>query len=345
MALPTVETTYRKMTGQDDKFGEPHIDLKHASTCLEDQESISTIVEGLIYSGGVYVLAGEAGDGKTSLNIDMGFRVAGGQPFLGRPTCKTKVLFIDQDMGSTWLKLRIASIIRGEKIELTDVPFYYLSMPGLNLQDKNHAKILQILIEENHFGLVFLDALVDFLGDADENSSTEMNPIFANLRDIATVTNAAFWIAHHFNRAGAYRGSSAIKGKVDGLFQMTRETDSNNFTIKPEKVRYGKSQKIAGVMHWQDDLCWITSAYLSPETEKPRPKREKYVLSYLRTNGPSRMPDITGSADICSSRSALAAIYDLVGLGEIYRTNPEDKGRGSVAIYAIKKEKEVEIPF
>ncbi len=321
-----------------------HLEAHDANWALQDHPKPAAILENIIYPGGVYVFAGEAGDGKSTALPDMGICIANGKSWLNLPTRKTRALYIDQDMGLDWLTLRIASILRGEYCD-GSTPFHFISMPGLNLTDKNHTLILKTFIQENQFGLVFLDALVDFLGEADENSSTEMNPIFANIREIANETKAAFTIAHHLNRMGAYRGSSAIKGKVDGLYMLEREKDSPNIIFTPQKVRNGKPKKFAGVFHWEDDRIWMTPTYAPITQEAPLPKAEEYVLHYLRMNPNSPLPDIQAGADICSSKAATHAIYNLANQGKIYRTNPGEKGRGVVAKYDLTPEKDDEINF
>jgi hypothetical protein len=41
------------------------------------------------------------------------------------------------------------------------------------------------------------------------------------------------------------------------------------------------------------------------------------------------------AADKCSSNAARQAVYKLANLGKAYRTNPDEYGKGAVAIYDL----------
>jgi hypothetical protein len=47
------------------------------------------------------------------------------------------------------------------------------------------------------------------------------------------------------------------------------------------------------------------------------------------------MIDIKGGADMCSAKAANLAVYSLVKLGKVYRTNPG--GKGIQALYSLKQ--------
>jgi hypothetical protein len=99
-------------------------------------------------------------------------------------------------------------------------------------------------------------------------------------------------------------------------------------------MRDGEPFNLSAKMNFGEDSFWLSAV----EDEKPLLGRAPaYVMGYLEEHGPSTRKAIIGAADICSERSALDGIYNLVKAGLIYRTNPAEVGRGSEAIYAIKQ--------
>ena len=79
--------------------------------------------------------------------------------------------------------------------------------------------LLEALIAETEAGLVIIDSLSSVM-DGDENSKQDTQPVFTNLRHVAELTGAAIIVIHHSNRAGGYRGSSAIKGALEAMVQV-----------------------------------------------------------------------------------------------------------------------------
>jgi hypothetical protein len=65
--------------------------------------------------------------------------------------------------------------------------------------------------------------------------------------------------------------------------------------------------------------------------EKALSRSQEYVLRYLDEHGPSPLPGIMDAADVCSDNAARQAIYSLVTLGKVCRTNPGARP----AVYAL----------
>jgi hypothetical protein len=96
------------------------------------------------------------------------------------------------------------------------------------------------------------------------------------------------------------------------------------------------------VATWTEDQFYLTEAEHT-EKEKSLSQSQRYVVRYLEENGASSLPDIKGAADSCSPGAAKQAVYKLVDMGKVYRTNPKNKGQGAVAVYDLTKEGEEEI--
>jgi hypothetical protein len=302
--------------------------LHDAAYALQDHPKPEAVIGDFILRKSVNVLVGESGDGKSWILLDCAIVTAEGRPFLGFQTKPCRAGYFDQDMGDDFFTERVGQVLRGEGGSNT-TPFYYKSMPNLNLSEPTHAKLLQTWIEAYQLEIVFLDALIDFLGIVEENSATEINPIFANLRNIADKTGVAFIIAHHLNRAGAYRGSSAIKGKVDTMFELSRQADSNCFTVKTSKVRHGKHLTFSGVMHWEEDKFYLTKVIIAPTLHLT--KAQRFALDYFDDKDGCLSGLVDCAGGLYATTTLKTATADLVLRKLLMRKNAG--GKGTEAIY------------
>lgn len=309
----------------------PRYVVRNLAYAMQTQPPSDAIVEGLINAGDLVLFYGEPGSKKTFSLLSLGVCVAAGKPWLEFQTTQTKVLFIDEESGEWRLNDRLARVARGELVD-ENTPFEYVSLAGFKLDNPTDTTILQSLIEESGAGLVIIDALADIL-DGDENSKQDVHPVFTALRKIADATGAAIVLIHHSNKAGGYRGSSAIKGAVDLMVEVTSGEGSNLIAFKTIKMRDFEPKKWAAAATWVDDQFYMTPAEL--EENKTAGKGERYVLRYLEENGQATKEEITGHADICSENSARLAIYSLADKGLIERV--DSGGRGVTAIYGLAK--------
>jgi len=316
----------------------PRYVLRNAAYALQPLPSIEWIIDQLISAGSVSMFYGEPGSKKTYALLSLAVCVGLGRSWLGLEVKPRKVLFVDEESGERRLALRMGAAIRGEFGD-ENTPLEFVSLAQFKLDNKDDRKELQKLIEQTEAGLVVIDALADVM-DGDENSKQETQPVFTALRKIAELTGVAIIIIHHSNKSGGYRGSSAIKGALDLMVKIESEDSSSWINFKSEKSRDGAAVNLTAVAHWAEDQFYLREADTCME-EKQLNRSQKYVMRYLKKNGASSLPDIMGSADQCSSSAARQAVYALVEMGKVYRTNPEDKGRGAVAYYDLtKKEKQ-----
>jgi len=310
-----------------------HIPLLTAAEALQPRPPQEWLVDRLFLPGSVNVLYGPPGTGKTYAFLDLGVCVALGVPWLELATKQGAVLVIDEESGQRRLLDRLAEVLRGHLADET-TPIYAVSLAGFNfLDDGAWLVTLRELIQKVDARLVVIDALADVMLGGDENAVKDTQPVFHALRSVADATGAAVLVVHHSNRGGAYRGSSAIPGAVDGMIELSRRKDSTIIDIATEKQRDGEPVKMAAMMRWGDG-CF--DLILAPTSEPGRTfsKGEKYVLRFLleRPNGASKT-DIEKKADTCSAGTARNAIYTLAEKDLAKRI--DDGGPLQTATYAL----------
>ena len=320
---------------EDKEEKPPRYIIRDAAYALQPQKPIEYIIDKLIGEGSVSLFYGEPGSKKTYTLLSLAVCVALGKPWLGFLVKARKVLIIDEESGERRLTMRLAAAIRGELGD-ENAQIEFVSLAQFKLDDKEDIKELEQLIEDRQAGLVIVDALTDVM-DGDENSKMDVQPVFSRVRGIAERTQAAIIIIHHSNRSGGYRGSSAIKGSLDLMVKIISEDKSKWIEFRSEKTRDIDAVHFSAVANWTEDQFYLELAE-SQGISKKMSKSKAYVIRYLKEHGPSPLPDIQGAADICSSQSARQALYSLVEDGALFRTNPDDKGQGVVAVYALAKD-------
>lgn len=315
----------------------PRIVIRDAAYALQPQPPIDWIIEPLFFAGSLSLLVGHGGAKKTRAMISALIRVALGAKWITYNTKQSTVLFIDEESGETHFARMLGEALRGELGD-EKTPVKFISLARFNLmKDDADALILQANIEQTGARLVVIDALADIMPGGDENAVKDVHPVFMRLRKIAVETGAAIIVIHHANRAGDYRGSSAMKGAVDLMIQVESASGSMIVKFETSKARYTEPIRFAAMIHFDQDMTWLSP--IEPvDKEKKRTAGEEYVIRILTERGPMTIEDIQTNANVCSERTAYNAVYKLAQEGVIERSNFLEGagGRGKKAIYQIR---------
>jgi hypothetical protein len=320
--------------------------LHRAVEAWEPRPPREWLLEGLLGAGDLVLLVGAPGIGKTYWCMDLGVCVAHGVPFLDLATTGSPVLLVDEESGNRRLLERLEQVMRGRGLPPgSDIPLSYITMAGFSfLQDPTWFVELELAIQATGARLVLMDALPDLMLGGDENLVRDTQPVCRGLKGVCEVTGATVVVIHHTNKAGGFRGSTAIPGAVDLALQLTRKDKS-----RPVKVETVKERDIAPMalhcrMAWDD----LTQSVKFDRAETPEQDREqyqepdqvkldrgeRYVLRYLASQPRGALKrEIEQAADSCTSGTASNAIYDLADRRLIERL--DSGGSGKSAVYGL----------
>jgi hypothetical protein len=264
---------------------------------LEPEEETPWLVKGLLVKGGTSQLAGKPKAGKTTLSRQVSLAVAKGEPFLGMPTIKGKVLYI---------------AVEEKKSELVR---HFKSMgadPGLGDQILVHAAsapdecIDQLfdLAMEHKPELIVLDTMLKIIRVKDANAYAEMSAALEPLNQLARETGAHVMCLHHMGKAdrdGAdgVLGSTAIAGLFDTNLMLSRK--ENKRTLKSQQ-RYGTDLEetvlsfdlSTGTTHLgpskrEDDTETAAKEILRCLADHREPMPEKDIAEIVRGNRSRRL--------------------------------------------------------
>ena len=308
------------------------IKIRDASYALQEQPPVQFIVDRLFSPGSVSLIVGPPGIGKTYAMLHCGVCVALEKPWLDMKTRRVGVLIIDEESGDRRMARRLGEVLRGE-FGNGDTPIKYISLAQFNLREPGDAILLQAAIEESGAGLVLIDALADIMPGGDENAVKDVQPIFMRLRKIAEETGSGIVLIHHANKAGDYRGSTAISGAVDLLLMVDGKSGSKYINFEVKKARDVEPFKFSAMLHFSDNQVWLSS---HESQERPRlGKAQEYVIRYLLQQGATTITGIANHADTCSDGAARKAVYNLASLEMVGRV--DGGGPGEKATYDLTK--------
>ena len=210
-----------------------------ADLLIEEPEPV-WLIDGIISDGSLNIIWGDSGCGKTWVCMDMLVAAALGTQWIGKSTTQSNVLLIDEESGKRRLKKRLRRVITGNGGDFLNIPLHYMTMARLDVRDILKMEELKFFITQNNIKIVLMDALMEVIPGADENSVKEMNPPLMAIRNLIEETGTAVVIIHHAGKAkeaknSQFRGSSAIKGASDLMIQVTKDGDDVN--LKSSKVR------------------------------------------------------------------------------------------------------------
>jgi len=202
---------------------------------------------GILPQGAIALLAGrEKGrGGKTTLAFGIIRAMLRNEPFLGRETQRTRVLYISEE-NSASLRNKLHAL----HIDSDDLLILPREAFGANLAHalkRNQDALLQLCTAEN-IGLVVVDTFQAFgglRGDAENQVGSVMDalaPLFGvNARGVTVLL-----IHHHAKATSEPRGSTALTAAVDVVINLTRQQGDNrdNARLLAWEGRWGLGELI-----------------------------------------------------------------------------------------------------
>lgn len=176
-------------------------------------------IAGVFPEGGLGVLYGPSGTGKTFVALDMALSVAEGYNWLQRPTKPGAVAYVVGE-GRGGLKFRLRAWYEAHEPRL-EMPFTWILQP-VNFLNEADVKHLINLIRVPP-SLLVIDTLARNFGGGDENETKDMNQFIQNVDLLRTELQTGVLVVHHTGKdltKGA-RGNSALEGAADVMMMLS----------------------------------------------------------------------------------------------------------------------------
>jgi hypothetical protein len=230
------------------------------------------IVDGLIPAGGVSVIYGPPGAGKSFVALDGALAIATGRhPWLGRTTRQGSIVYVAAE-GGGGLKPRRDAWCEAHGVAATELTAAYFLLQPVNLFMHDVTAFLDAVgtLPSPPLLLVF-DTLALSMAGGDENSTADMTVVVAALRCLAQ-TGAAVLVLHHMSKDGRWeRGSIALRGGADtmckleledGVLTLTNDKQRDAVLLDPLRLRLRPSGASC-VVEPADGAAWVSRRELS----------------------------------------------------------------------------------
>ena len=210
------------------------------------RDPIEYIVQDIYPTPSVSCLVSPSGCFKTALLMDLAVCLCQGEAWLKVPmagegrtfaTKPTSVVWLNADNPTPTMLERFEAVGKSHKVP-PDAPLSFISFPEPHLIAHRPGSMAHLIdwVKRRGARFVVIDNLNTVRGDIDENSA-DMAQVITPFRHLSEECNAAVVLVHHTNKAGDYRGSTAILNLIDFSLIVNREGLANEVTVKPGKMR------------------------------------------------------------------------------------------------------------
>ncbi len=251
------------------------------------------LIKGILPQGGLAVLYGEPGAGKSFLALDWAMSIASERPWFGGEVKAGAAVYVYAE-GASGLKFRVrawCNVKKGKPDCMRVLPH------SLNLLDREEVDelIKAIRKDEGEPNLIVIDTLARCFGNGDENAPKDMNAFVAGADALREAfPGAAVLVVHHSGKdpKRGDRGHTALRAAADTVLRLAK--GKSPLTLKCDKQK--DAEEFKEVLLWLRRVdvgkgktsCVIqkTGAKSLPETADPRAlKTDATALEALRQCG------------------------------------------------------------
>jgi len=198
---------------------------------LKNLPPVEWLIEGIIPLGGLVVIFGRSGSGKSFVSLDFGLQLAQ----------EHNVVYIAAE-GEWGYAQRIAAWCNHHH---QNEGHLYMCLGAVNMRDQRDYQDFMSQIEVLDPELVIVDTLAMSMAGGDENSAKDMTQVILACKSMQSRFNTSVMIVHHVNKGGvAERGSNALRGASDIMIRVESENDlitlasSKTKDVKPFDTMY-----------------------------------------------------------------------------------------------------------
>jgi hypothetical protein len=262
-------------------------ELVSIASRAKNPKAVKFMVKGLIESGGMNLISGEYGSGKSFLVFDLAFCVASGIDWHGHKVKQSPVIIIAGE-GHEGIDNRFIALSHHYQTPIPD-NLHGSEIAGNFTDEENTSSVYQAVHElgaDN--GLIIIDTLNRNFGGANENETAQMTKFVNNLDTYFRNSGKTVIVVHHPNKSdpNSSRGSNALPGACEGFFSVAKDaSDQIKFWCTKQKndkeipsrdnAMYFEFHPIIFPDVFDEDGEPVGSAVLVP-TDKPIKSEKKY---------------------------------------------------------------------
>lgn len=246
------------------------------------EAKVSWLIENLVIEGGITLITGVSGHGKSIFTTAMAGAVAHGVPFLGLQTVSRKVVYMDRENPLALVKQHLHDLHIGATSQLV----YWGAWCEQPPDSPNAGSLIELAQHEKP--LFIIDAAISF-HTGDENSASDTRSFMDSFRRLSSA-GASVVLLHNVSdkdNTRNYRGSSDYQASVDIAWKLIKTSDNDaglltDLQLLPFKNRYRGGTPL--FLSFRDGAFHDRGRVPQPDNDK-----EKFI-AIVRVN-----PGLTGA--------------------------------------------------
>ncbi len=208
------------------------VSIKHL---IENPVPLKWTIKGILEKGGMNVISGAYGSGKSFIAFDMAFCTAAGIDWHGHKTIQSPVVILCGE-GHSGIADRFAALVIKYGIDCPDC--LYISEVPAQLTDSVNCEWVASAVNQicPEAGMVIVDTLNRNFGGLDENSTKDMTTFVNNVDAVFRTTGKTVIVVHHAGHNGdRARGSIVLPSACEGEFFIKKQDDGLILTCDKQK--------------------------------------------------------------------------------------------------------------
>jgi hypothetical protein len=260
---------------------------------IENPVTLKWTIKNILEKGGMNLMSGAYGSGKSFVAYDMAFCTAVGIDWHGHAVIQSPVVILCGE-GHSAIADRFAALEIEYGIDCPDC--LYISEVPAQLTDSVNCEWVANAVNQlcPNAGMVIVDTLNRNFGGLDENSTKDMTTFISNVDAVFRTTGKTVLIVHHAGHGGDRgRGSIALPGACEGEFFIKKQDDGLVLTCPKQKnaaeaePHYFKFKPVVIPGRFDDDgeavgsLCLELTNGVGKTKSKRLSAREDVILTSL----------------------------------------------------------------
>ncbi len=216
--------------------------LRDGATILSEEiPDPVEIVSGILTENSKLIIGSGSKCFKTWLTMDLALSIAHGQPFLGRSTIRSRVLYVNFELKGRTFDRRIQVVASAKNIHPDPGWFFGLSLRGQLVGRKLHDIVSELIriAKAKEIQVIVLDPCYKLGVEGDENSSRDITILFNEIDRLTTESGCSVVLNDHAGKGNhgdkdpldVLRGSSAKGGDLDTAMILRKHREPNGFRV------------------------------------------------------------------------------------------------------------------
>ncbi len=278
------------------------------------------VVHGVLHAGSKAVYGGPSKAFKSWSLLDLCLAVSSGENWLGFPTTRGRVLYVNFELQTFAVQKRLQAIAEARRCEINN----NLDLWNLRGHGCPMTRLLPDLlrrVQGEGYSLIIPDPIYKTLDGRNENDAGDIGALCSELEAVALETGAAVAFGAHF-----------AKGNASGKESIDRVSGSGVWARDPDAI-------ITATPHEED------SAFTVEMTLRNFPPQDPFVIRWdyprmIRDNGldPSRLKVQRGRKAEYSPEGILEHLKGTMSAADWQKVCKEEAGISSATFYRLKQQ-------